>query len=160
MIKTCVLTILCSFFFTLSHAQEITFRKDVFRGNKFYQEGELISMRKMVDDIMIESSPEQELMKKALFSKNFSRGLLFASGFIFGAQLGGVYRNQQTTYIIAGSSVALIMASIPLKIDSNKKSVKALDLYNSSLGTIYEKQRAYNMYVNLNANGIGLKVEW
>lgn len=146
--------ILTLLFVNFCHAQEIEIKK-VFGGYKYIQNGNDLTMRKLMN--AVETNPEAYgLTKKAKNINTLTAVLGFAGGGLVGYPIGTALGGGDANWALAGVGAGLIAVAIPLSSSVNKKSKKAVELYNSGLNDASLYQFKPIISVINNQNGIGL----
>lgn len=149
-----IITIIAFVFSFTNYAQEINFEK-----GKFYEDGTQISSRDA--RTLLESNVEALNLFKASKNKESIGGFLIGFGgtLIIADLVKGLVSDAEyptaATYIGIGS----LAISIPILSGRKQKMQKAIDLYNSGLGTTGFNDDFQLDFVS-NNNGFGLKLSF
>ena len=155
-------TILTLFFaltaMTFCTAQRIEMKK-VFGGYKYTQNGNLMSMRDLVNTM--ESNKQAfDLIKKAQSNNTLASIIGFAGGGLIGWPIGTAVGGGDPNWTLAGIGAGLVAVGIPISSSANKKAKQAVELYNSSLGSTSFYETKPELKVIANGNGIGLSMNF
>lgn len=120
---------------------------------KYYQDGRRLRMQQL-SNILSENKEASALYNKASTHYTLAQVAGIPGGFLVGWQLGRMLTGNKpnTTGLLVG--LALEAIYIPLQHSYNKKSRKAVDLYNNELS-----EQTKEVGFILNANGIGLSIK-
>lgn len=126
----------------------------VFGGYVYKQNNTHLSGKKLLE-LMKGNNEALQLMKSANSSKTWSVILGGAGGALIGFPVGTAIGGGDAKWELAGVGAALILIAIPISNSYNKKSKKAVDLYNSGFSsTAYQFKPSFDL--NLKGNSIGL----
>lgn len=156
--KHAILILTLAFFgASFCNAQEIETKK-VFGGYLYSQNGEKLTMDEMVKTI--ESHPEAlALMKKAKSQYLIASILGATSGVLIGLPIGSAIAGGDPNWVLAGIGAGVFAVGLPISSGVNKKSRRAVELYNSSLDSSYNQLEPEFNFV-ANENGIGLSINF
>lgn len=125
------------------------------RGTSYLQGGKVLTPKQLLD--ITQPVPEAHAeMKVAKSNYNVATVLGFAGGFLIGWPLGTAIAGGDPEWVMAGIGAGLVGISIPLLSAYNKRSQKAVDIYNSTL-----QQTGYNrmdLKLGVTCNGLGLRM--
>ncbi len=125
------------------------------RKKSFFQNGKLLSPNQLLDITRPVPAAYAE-MKAAKSNYNVATVLGFTGGFLIGWPIGTAIAGGDPEWVMAGIGAGLVGISIPLLSAYNKRSQKAVDIYNSTL-----KQTGYNridLKLGLTCNGLGIRM--
>ncbi len=133
---------------TFCKAQKIEMKK-AFGGHTFSQNGENLSVSE-VANLMKENSEAYKLMKSA--KSNYTWGMILggAGGALIGFPIGTAIGGGDPEWALAGAGAALIVATIPIMKGFNKKTKKAVELYNAGVPTV---SSSFQPQINFNLKG-------
>ena len=134
-------------------SDSIYFQKSFF-GYKYYQWDTQINFNQL-PAIMIKDQEAYALVKKAKNKNTISSILGGAGGFLLALQLANVIIGEDPNWTMIAISGGLVVISIPIFSKSYKQSLKAIDMYNSGLGT---SSHRLQWSLGTTRNGIGLTV--
>ena len=122
-----------------------------FLGYKYVQHDNRLNFNQL-PDIIEENQEAFKLIKKARTHHTFFSIISGTGGFLIGWQLGTALVGGDPNWTMAAIGGGLIVVSIPLYTTSLRKSLDAIDLYNSGLmSTSFRLQLNFE----LTSNGIG-----
>jgi len=104
-------------------------------------------------EILEDNQEAYQLIKKARTHHTFSSIISGTGGFLIGWQLGTALVGGDPNWTMAAIGGGLIVVSIPLYTTAAKKSLDAIDLYNSGLTPTSFKLQ---MNFEVTSNGIGI----
>jgi hypothetical protein len=136
-------------------AQKIEMKK-IFGGQTFSQNGKTLSVSE-VTSLMNENSEAYKLMKSA--KSNYTWGMILggAGGALIGFPVGTAIGGGDAKWELAVVGAGLIVASIPIASGFNKKSKKAVELYNASIISVgYQFQPTFNLDFKENRFGVSM----
>jgi hypothetical protein len=145
--------VLVLFTFLNSNAQQIEIKKS-WGENYFYQNGEKLT-KNDVKDLMKNNSEALSLMKSAKSNHTWAIIIGTTGSGLLGYQLGAATAGGDTKWELAGAGAALILVSLPILNNYNKKSKKAVELYNSNLPDVSAN---FKPTFNLKIKGAGLGI--
>ena len=138
------LTVLSS---SMVNAQKIEMEK-VFGGYQFKQEGKTLLLKDM-QEIMKENKEAFELVQSAKSNQTWALILGTAGGALVGFPIGTAIGGGDPEWALAGAGAALIVATIPIVKGFNRKTKKAVELYNNGISsTSYQFQPSFNLKIN------------
>lgn len=148
------------FLTTTIQAQTIEFQKAA-GSYKFTQEGKRLKMRGLVN--AMQSDPEAlALIKKARHDEVV--GIVFsgAGGFLIGTPIGTYIGGGDPNWTLAGIGVGMLSIGFAFGTGANKKAIKAVELYNSSLTrtSFQSRRKKPQLGVVVNGNGLGLSIQF
>ena len=136
-------------------AQKIVIRK-VFGGLVFEQQGKTLLLKDM-ESIMKENKKAVALIQSAKTNQTWSLVLGTTGGALVGFPIGTVIGGGEPEWAIAGVGAALIIATIPIVKGFNRKTKKAVDLYNNGVSsTSYQFQPSFNLKISGTNVGISM----
>jgi len=143
---------------TISNAQKIEVEK-VFGGYKYTQNGNRMTMRDLVNTMKSDINASS-LIKKAQTNNTIATVLGGAGGVLIGVPLGQSLGGGDANWTLAGIGAGLIIVAIPISSSANKKTKKAIELYNSSLNSTssYEFNPEFKLIAN--EKGIGFSMNF
>ena len=155
--KNSVFTLMIGLFLAFgSTAQEIEIEKS-FGGYTFFQDGEEQKIGQLVE-IMETNQEAFDFMKKAQTNYTFSSILGFIGGGLIGWPLGTAIGGGDPEWFLAGIGAGVVAIAIPLEIGGNKNAEKAINMYNSSLGsTSFRFKPKFNIIGNTQGVGLSMK---
>ncbi len=143
---------------TFCNAQKIEVDK-VLGGYKYSQNGKRMTMNQLVKTM--EYNPEAlSLIKKARSNNIIATILGGVGGFLVGLPIGTAISGKKANWTLAGIGAGIIVVSIPISSSANKKTKKAVELYNASLNSssFYDLKPEFKIIGNV--NGIGLSINF
>ncbi len=156
--KTVLALVLTLFTMSICSAQKIEMTK-VFGGYQYTQNGNRMTMAKL-EKAMKSNSEAHQFIKKA--KSNNVIAVIFggAGGALIGFPVGTALGGGDANWTLAGVGAGLIAIAIPISSGVNKNTKKAVELYNSSLGTIayFDFKPEFNLVAN--GHGIGLRMDF
>lgn len=136
-------------------AQKIEMRK-VFGGLVFEQQGKTLLLKDM-EAIMKENKKAVALIQSAKTNQTWSLVLGTTGGALVGFPIGTAIGGGEPEWAIAGVGAALIIATIPIVKGFNRKTKKAVDLYNNGVSsTSYQFQPSFNLKISGTNVGISM----
>ena len=136
-------------------AQKIVIRK-VFGGLVFEQQGKTLLLKDM-ESIMKENKKAVALIQSAKTNQTWSLVLGTTGGALVGFPIGTAIGGGEPEWAIAGVGAALIIATIPIVKGFNRKTKKAVDLYNNGVSsTSYQFQPSFNLKISGTNVGISM----
>lgn len=143
---------------TISNAQKIEVEK-VFGGYKYTQNGNRMTMRDLVNTMKSDINASS-LIKKAQTNNTIATVLGGAGGVLIGVPLGQSLGGGDANWTLAGIGAGLIIVAIPISSSANKKTKKAIELYNSSLNSTssYEFNPEFKLIAN--EKGVGFSMSF
>lgn len=139
--------------FSSINAQQIEMKK-VFGGYQFTQEGKNLTLGQM-QEVMKNNTDAFNLIKSAKTNQTWGMILGTAGGALVGFPVGTAIGGGDPEWALAGVGAALIVATIPIVKNFNKKTSKAVELYNADFPSVSSN---FNPEFNLNFKGIGLGI--
>jgi hypothetical protein len=138
------------------NAQRIELQKTAF-GFKCYQNDKKLNKIEL-NSLLKSNYQAPQLMQSARNTKGLALFIGAIGGIIVGQPLWNKARRNLTNWNYIGLGTGLLIVSIPIVVNANKKAKKAVGLYNSSL-TSLEKPN-HNPIICLNNNGVGFKISF
>lgn len=136
-------------------AQKIEMRK-VFGGLVFEQQGKTLLLKDM-EAIMKENKKAVALIQSAKTNQTWSLVLGTTGGALVGFPIGTAIGGGEPEWAIAGVGAALIIATIPIVKGFNRKTKKAVALYNNGVSsTSYQFQPSFNLKISGTNVGISM----
>jgi len=139
--------------FGQSTADSITMKKE-FGGQQFYQHGYRLNIKQLTSVIKTDEQAYKELRSaKAVYTTAMI--FSYAGGFMVGWPIGTAIGGGEPNWVLAGIGAGLIVVAFSLSKSSNKKSLQAVDTYNSGLGksAFWDKRE---LKLSMTGDGIGL----
>jgi hypothetical protein len=128
--------------------------KKVFGGYVYKQNDKFLSGKQLVE-LMKNNTEALQLINSANTSKTWAMILGGAGGALVGFPIGTAIGGGDAKWELAGAGAALLLITIPISNSYNKKSKKAVDIYNSGFSsTAYKFNPSFDL--NLKGNNIGL----
>lgn len=116
---------------TLCSAQKIEIKEASGR-YKYTLNGKRMTMGRLVNTM--QATPNAlRLITKAQTNNTYTSILGIASGFLIGFPIGQFMSGKEANWTLAGIGTGLAVISIPISLNVNKKTKKAVDIYNSLL---------------------------
>jgi uncharacterized protein YcfJ len=139
------------------NSQEIEMKK-VLGGYVFKQEGKKLSLKQM-QEVMKNNKEAFDLVQSAKSNQTWGMVLGAAGGALVGFPIGTSLGGGEPKWALAGVGAALIVATIPIINKFNKKTSKAVTIYNDGISsTSYRFQPSINL--NVKGTGIGLTMSF
>jgi len=139
------------------NAQKIETKKS-FGENTFYQNGKKLST-KQLKEILKDNTEALNLMKSAKTNQTWATILGGAGGVLVGVPIGTAIGGGDAKWELAGVGAVLIIGSIPILNGYNKKSKKAIELYNSDFPSVSSNfQPEFN--INFQPTGLGITMSF
>lgn len=108
-----------------------------------------------MQDIMKENKEAYALVQSAKSNQTWAMILGTAGGALVGFPLGTAIGGGDPEWALAGAGAALIVATIPIVKGFNRKTKKAVDLYNAAHYTSnYQFKPSFNL--NIKGTSLGL----
>jgi uncharacterized protein YcfJ len=139
------------FTFLNINAQKIEIKK-VFRSYTFSQNDKKLTLNQM-QDIMKNNQEAFNLVKSSKTNQTWGMILGAAGGALVGFPIGTTLGGGEPKWALAGAGVALIVATIPIMKNFNKKTTKAVALFNADELTANSD---FQPEFNLNFQGIAM----
>jgi len=148
-----LLSVACTFTFGQAATDSISMKK-VFGGYQFYQGEKKLNMNRLVKAMKPNEQAYKEI-KSAQSTYTLASIVGFAGGFMVGWPLGTAIGGGEPNWAMAGIGAGLIVVSIPITQNFNKKARKAVDSFNGGLqpSTFWEKSE---LRFTMSENGLGL----
>lgn len=138
-------------------SQKIELKK-VFGGHVFMQNGESLT-HNQVADLMKNNNEALALMKSAKSNRTWSTVLGVAGGGLIGYPIGASIGGGNAKWELAAVGAGLILVAIPIANGYNKKTRKAVELYNNGLtSSAYQFKPIFHL--NLKGNSVGLTMNF
>ena len=140
---------------SIMNAQKIEMNK-VFGGYEFKQNDKTLLLKDM-KEIMKENNEALALIQSAKTNQTWALVLGTAGGALVGFPIGTAIGGGDPEWALAGAGAALIVATIPIVKGFNRKTKKAVELYNAGLSTTsYQFQPTFNLKINGTNFGISM----
>ena len=150
--KNLLLFILISFFTIDASAQRFTSDSIIVVKNRFIYKGQQINARKMLQ--LMESNPAAyKEMKIAKTNLDIANAMGFIGGFCAGFAAGQAITGEEMNWLLLGSGIGIMVASIPLYEAQAKHGTEASKIYNAGLAKTSD---AFQLKLGLTANGLGV----
>ncbi|ASB49151.1 hypothetical protein [Alkalitalea saponilacus] len=108
--------------------------KRVFGGYQFIQGEKRLTMHQLVNAMETNELALQQI-KSAQSSHNLATIVGAVGGFMVGWPIGAALGGGEPNWTMAGIGAGLIVVSIPITQSTNKKTIQAIETYNSGLQT-------------------------
>ncbi len=138
--------------FSFCHSQTIGYEK-VFGGYKFTQDGKTLNMDELTTQLNTNEESAQ-LIKKAKSQSTIASILGGIGGALVGYPVGTAIGGGEPNWVLAGVGAGVIAVGIPISSSANKKSRKAVEIYNS--GSRTKKENLAKLFMVSNNSGMGL----
>lgn len=132
--------------------------KKSFGGYTFFQGDKRLNMNQLVN-AMESNNQAYTQIKSAKSTYTIASTLGLAGGFLVGWPLGTAIGGGKPNWVLAGIGAGLIVASIPISNNFNKKARKAVDTYNGELKTSSFWDRK-ELDLSMTGGGIGLTLRF
>ena len=154
--KKIVLAIVLGVFtFSSITAQKIEMKK-VFGGYTFSQNDKMLTLSQM-QEVMKDNKEAFELVKSAKSNQTWGMILGGAGGALIGYPIGTAIGGGEPKWALAGAGAALIVATIPIIKGFNKKTKKAVELYNADAPSVSSNfQPIFNFNIKGTSMGISM----
>lgn len=139
--------------FTSGFAQTIEFTKG-FGGYTFTQNGEKISTEEVTTQLNTNEESAQ-LLKKAKNQGILASIIGGAGGALVGYPIGTAIGGGEANWAMAGVGAGIIAIGIPISISANKKTKKAIEIYNAGVKP-KEENITYKPQLMMVSNSVGL----
>lgn len=139
--------------FSSVNAQKIEMKK-TFGGYTFSQNDQMLTLSKM-QEIMKDNKEAFNLVKSAKSNLTWGMILGAAGGALVGYPIGTAIGGGDSEWALAGVGAALIVATIPIIKGFNKKTKKAVELYNTNSPHL---SSGFQPQLNLNFKGLSMGV--
>lgn len=157
--KTLLLLVLFFVSIFTSNAQDSSTKIEVKKvfGSYIYKQNDKNLSGKQLTELMKSNNEALELIKSANSSKTWATILGGAGGALIGFPIGTAIGGGDAKWELAGIGAALLLVAIPISNNYNKKSKKAVDMFNSGFSsTAYQFKPTFDL--NLKGNSIGLRM--
>ncbi|QNM85467.1 hypothetical protein H9W90_14965 [Polaribacter pectinis] len=152
--KKVLLAILLSVItFSSVNAQKIEMKK-VFGGYTFSQNDKTITLNQM-QEIVKDNQEAFDLVKSAKSNQTWGMVLGGIGGGLIGYPIGTAIGGGDPEWALAGVGVAFIVATIPIVKGFNRKTKKAVELYNADQPTASSN---FQPQFNLNLKGMSMGI--
>lgn len=139
--------------FSSVNAQKIEMKK-TFGSYTFSQNDKMLTLNQM-QEIMKDNKEAFDLVKSAKSNQTWGMILGGAGGFLVGYPIGTAIGGGDPEWALAGAGAALIVATIPIVKGFNKKTKKAVALYNADQPNV---SSSFQPQFNLNFKGMSMGV--
>ena len=155
--KALLLIILSTLTFFTSQAQNSSLKiesKKVFGGYVYSQNEQSLKINQLLE-LMKGNDEAYQLMKSAKSNLIWGTILGGVGGGLIGFPIGTAIGGGDAKWELAGVGAALIIIAIPIAKGYNKKSKKAIDLYNAEItSTAYQFKPTFDL--SIKGSGVGL----
>lgn len=152
-----LLTVSLTFTFGQTVQDSITIKK-VFGGYMFYKGERRLTMNQLVGTMKTNEVAYKQI--KSAQSNNLLATIIGgAGGFMVGYTVGTALGGGDPNWAVAGVGAGLIVVSIPISQNFNKKAKQAVDTYNAGLQPIafrYKKELKFSV----TGHGVGLTLRF
>jgi hypothetical protein len=139
------------------NAQKIEMTK-VFGGYTFKQDGKNLLLKDM-QEIMKDNKEAFDLVQSAKSNQTWSMVLGGIGGGLIGFPIGTAIGGGDPEWALLGAGAAILVATIPIVKGFNRKTSKAVQLYNDGITSNGYKFNP-TLDLNLKGNGIGLTMSF
>ncbi|WP_228236127.1 hypothetical protein [Allomuricauda sp. M10] len=130
-----------------------------FLGYRFYQDGERLSWKELVD--ATERAEEANLLiKKAKTQRLISNLMAGVGGFITGIPIGQSIRDDNPNWELAYIGGALFIVSLPISLKAFNNVNKGVDTYNIAVAPSAGYHFQPEVFVINNQNGFGVSLRF
>lgn len=152
-----LLTVVCSLTYGQSVSDSISVKK-VFGGYQFYQGDKKLDINQLVSTMQSNEQAYQQI-KSAKTKHTIATIMCGVGGFLIGWPIGAALGGGEPNWTMAGIGGGIIVVSIPIVKSCNKKSIQAVETYNSGLRTssFWDKNK---LKLSFTENGIGLTLNF
>lgn len=152
-----LLTVAYSFTYGQASTDSISMKK-VFGGYQFYQGDKRLNMNQLVNTMKPYEQAYKQI-KSAQSTYTMAMILSYAGGFMVGWPLGAAIGGGEPNWAMAGIGAGLIVVTIPISQNFNKKVKLAVETYNGGLQTssFWDKNE---LKLSFTGNGIGLTLNF
>ncbi|MEL7148240.1 MAG: hypothetical protein AAFO69_17835 [Bacteroidota bacterium] len=126
---------------------------------KFSQDGKTVNMPQL-KEIMASNVAATEYLKKAQSGNTFATVVAGIGGGFVGFPLGIALAGGKMSWGLFGTGVGIIALSIPIISKANKNTLKAVEVYNASLGNTSSHHYRPQLKFVTDHYGIGLAVSF
>lgn len=140
-------------------AQDSTALRYNRNNHKVYQGSKKMSM----DDLfrVMKPHPETfEIIESARDYKFFATVIYTLGAAPAGWALGGFLITNEMNWAVMGTGLGLIAVGVPLHIMYLKRTRQAVDSFNGRNDTGFEFRNRFNVSMNLNRNGLGVRLSF
>ena len=139
------------------HAQKIEAKK-TFGEYVYSQNGDRLSKRQLMD-LMEGNAEAYKLMKSARNNYTWASVLGFAGGGLIGFPIGTAIGGGDAKWELAAAGAALVGVAVLVISGYNKKSKKAVDMYNANQPSVgYKFQPEFRL--NVKGSGMGITMSF
>jgi hypothetical protein len=150
--KKIVFALVISLFtFSKINAQEVEVKRS-FGENTFYQNDKKLNIDQL-KELMKNNSEAFDLVKSAKSNQIWGMILSGTGGLLIGLPIGTAIGGGDPEWALAGAGAILVLATIPILKGFNRKTKKAVELYNTGLPIVGSN---FQPEFNLNIKGLGL----
>lgn len=147
--------------FTIVKAQDSNKKielKKVFGGHMFIQDGKNLNHDE-VTAIIKSNTKAYDLMKSAKSNKTWSTILGGVGGGLVGFPIGTAIGGGNAKWELAAVGAGLILVAIPIANGYNKKTRKAVEMYNNEISSsTYQFKPSFEL--NVKGNGLGITMNF
>ncbi len=158
MIKKIAISLVALTLSVISFSQEptdsIIVKTNFWTGTKFFVNGNTLTTAE-AENVIKANAEAYSYFKKAKTSTVFSNIIAGVGGALIGYPIGVAAAGGDAPWILAGIGAGVIVADIPLIINSNKKFQKAIDIYNTSISSNSQSFR-YDLHMEVKNGGLAL----
>lgn len=152
-----LLTVCMTFTFGQTVSDSISMKK-VFGGYQFYQGEKRLNMSQLVNSM---KTNEQAYKRIKSAQSTYTMAMIFsyAGGFLVGWPIGTAIGGGEPNWTMAGIGAGLIVVSIPISQNFNKKAKQSVETYNGGLQTssFWDKNE---LKLSMTGNCIGLTLNF
>ncbi len=132
--------------------------KSGFGGSQFYQGGQRLSMNQLVKT-MKSNDQAYEQIKSAQSTYALATIIGGVGGFMVGWPIGTALGGGEPDWTLAGIGAGLLVVSIPISQNFNKKVKQAVETYNGGLQTSSFRDKN-ELKLSIRGNGVGLTLNF
>lgn len=132
--------------------------KKTFWDTKYMQNDNKLKIKQLLDITKVHSDAHLQ-MKKAKKNAVFFRVIGISGSLIFVYPFWQEYRGKEPNKLTGAIGAGMILSTIPFSIAFNKRTKKAISLYNTAEGYTELRQKV-NFNMGLTHNGIGIQLNF
>lgn len=138
--------------FSQNQTDSIDVKTGFWSGASFSVNGNRLT-RAETENIIKSNAEAYSYFKKAKTTNVFASIIAGIGGYCIGYPIGYAIAGGEPKWILAGIGAGLIVADIPLMLNTNKKFKKAIDTYNAGVSPV---SKNFNYDLNIEAKNGGL----